>query len=116
MRYLVFDTHAAAQAAVDLIDSRGRQVYASAGYTIDASGDIVGKRDGVDDPAGVTSTWGIPRQRLDGKWVVVHIENHPMADYEVSPGVVVKDFALAGITAPAEEHSDSWWPSQTPYA
>lgn len=103
MRYLVFDTQFAAQGAVDQIDVKGRAVYASAGYTIDTEGNVVGQCDGVDNPEGVTTTWDIPRQRQDGKWLVTHPENFAMADYEVSPGVAVKDYVMAGIIATIED-------------
>lgn len=110
MRYFVFDTQAAAQAAVDLIDERGRQIYANAGYTINESGDVVGKCNGVDNPQGVTTTWDVPRQRMDGKWVFAHPEAGAMAGYEVAPGVFVRDYVVAGINDPIETGSPDWWP------
>lgn len=109
-RYLVFDSQADAQSACDSIDTQGRLVYHNAGYTVDDNGDIVGKRDGEDNPQVVTTTWDIPRQRLDGKWLVSHPETFVLAAYEVSSGVTVEQFVLQGITAPIEEWQAAWWP------
>ncbi|MFD2033056.1 hypothetical protein ACFSKM_27600 [Ancylobacter dichloromethanicus] len=67
MRYLIFDSEAVALDALALIDQRGRDCFAAAGYTVREDGAIIGKRAGEDDPAGITVTWDTPRQRIDGK-------------------------------------------------
>lgn len=111
MRYFVFATEAEAQAAVASVDSYARVAYYGAGYSIAQNGDVIGKANGVDNPAGVTRTWDIPRQRAtDSKWVFLHPENHPMADYEVAPGVTVKVYTTQDISAPIEEEATDWWP------
>ena len=114
MRYLIFDTQDAAQAAVDLIDSRGRGCYRMAGYSIRDDGAIIGQRDGKDDAGGVTATWDVPQQRLDGKWIVAHPEAQPMAMYEMQPGVTVLSIVMDGIDAPTDEWLPDWWPQREP--
>ena len=118
-RYYVLETEADAAALVADIDARGRQLFASAGFTIREDGAIVGKRDGVDDPQGVTTTWAIPAQRKDGKWVVPHIEgqgsaNTPLTQFNPAApeGVTVQMFVGQGITATVETASPDWWPSE----
>ncbi|MBT9370263.1 hypothetical protein [Rhizobium sp. CSW-27] len=113
MRYLVFPDLASAAAAVALIDDRGRDCYEEAGYTIRADGAVIGRRDGVDDPAGVTVTWDVPRQILDGRWIVSHPENHPMAEYVLKDGRRVLDAVMVDITAPAAEANEGWWSAST---
>lgn len=111
-RHLVFLSQVEAQAAVELIDERGRACFAAAGYTITPDGAIVGKRDGVDDPTGVTSTWDVPRQRLDGRWVVTHPEEHPMQDYVLPSGDTVLAYVMAEPldAATIEDEAPGWWP------
>lgn len=111
MRYFVFPTEEAAQGIIDLINERGRECYIQAGYNLREDGAIIGQVDGQDDPVGVTSTWDVPRQRLDGNWVVTHIEAHPMADYVIGQKTVL-EHVMDGVTVPVEEHSDSWWPAE----
>ena len=110
-RYLVYDDQAAAQDDLDIINARGRECYAAAGWTIRADGAVVGQRAGIDDPGGVTVTWDVVRQRADGKWVIAHPEGHPFADYDLGGGVTVLSYTMAGIAAPAEEEAAEWWPA-----
>jgi len=109
MRYLVYDTEQAAQTDVVNIDTVARAVFAAQGYSIREDGAVIGKRDGEDDPAGVTTTWDVPRQRMDGKWVVAHPEGHPSAAFQTPSGTVL-ELVMAGITAPAETGAPEWWP------
>ncbi|SIR16456.1 hypothetical protein SAMN05880590_1139 [Rhizobium sp. RU35A] len=110
MRYLLFPDLASAAAAVALIDDRGRDCYEEAGYTIRADGAVIGKRAGQDDPAGVTLTWDVPRQIPDGRWIISHLENHPMAEHVLEDGQRVIDVVMAGITAPAVDADPAWRP------
>lgn len=78
-RFLVSSTLDGAKALVAKIDDNGRLLYAARGYTVDKYGAIVGRNaaTGLEDTkAQRTVTWAAPRQRLDGKWVVLHPENH----------------------------------------
>lgn len=110
-RYLIFDDQFAAMDACDLIDERGRPLYAAAGYEIRADGAVIGKDgEGDSDPRGVLEHWAVPRQRADGKWVIAHPEQNPMRDYVVGPGLTVLDVIMAGLAAPAEEWAAEWWP------
>lgn len=116
MRYYVFDSQAAAQSAIDSIDARARTIYAAQGYTVDADGSIIGVRGGVPDPAAAhTLTFAEPRQRLDGKWVVPHIETSPSPNYVIDPasGMTVGVFCVQDLVAPLIETDDgSWFPIQ----
>ena len=119
-RFYVFPTQAEAQACVDRIDARARVVYRMQGYTIDAAtGDIVGKRasDGVAMPdAARTETWDVPRQRLDGKWIVAHCEAVPGATFVLKataiPPLTVLAFVSQDIaaTVTVEVAKTGWWP------
>lgn len=115
MRFLIFDTEAEAHAAVASIDSRARIIFAARGYTITAEGAIVGKRasDGEDVLESVTTTWDVPRQRLDGKWCVAHPEGHPSAYVEVAPGLFVVDYVMNGLDVAIDEMLTDWWPSES---
>lgn len=95
--HYVFDTQAAAQAAVDAIDGRARDLYARFGYTVDASGAVVGKRasDRADMPdAQRTITFAAPVMGGDGKWRVPHVEQAPSADVVIdeTTGQRVQDY------------------------
>lgn len=120
-RYYVFGSQAEAQACVDRIDARARVVYRLQGYQVDdATGDIISQRvsDGVSMPdAARTKTWDIPRQRLDGKWVVRHCEAVPGATFVLKPlatppltvaAYVSQDIAA---TVTVEVEDAAWWPA-----
>ncbi|GLK74686.1 hypothetical protein KHC23_08675 [Ancylobacter dichloromethanicus] len=113
MRYLIFDSEAVALDALALIDQRGRDCFAAAGYTVREDGAIIGKRAGEDDPAGITVTWDTPRQRIDGKWVLAHIEAHPMRDYLLPSGETVLAYVMAAPldAATVEDDDPGWWPA-----
>ncbi|MDP4005069.1 hypothetical protein [Methylobacterium sp. NEAU K] len=119
-RCYVFPTQADAQACVDGINARARTVYAAQGYAVDSTGAITGKRasDGVLLPnAAKTLTWDMPRQRLDGNWVVRHCEAVPgnsfVVDATKTPPVTVADFVAQDIaaTVAVEVEDASWWPA-----
>jgi hypothetical protein len=79
MRYFVFDSRVAARFLIRKINERMLTLFAARGYTVTANG-IVGKwvSDQTDNPTDLTTTWTEERQRLDGKWVVLHPEKHPL--------------------------------------
>ena len=119
-RYYVFNTQAEAQACVDRINIRARAVFRLQGYEIDrATGGIIPKRlsDGQSMPdAAQAETWDVPRQRLDGKWIVAHCEAVPGATLVIRP-TAVPPLTVAGYVAqdiPAtvmvEAENISWWP------
>lgn len=110
MRRFVYPTQGEAVAAVETINARARAVFAAQGYTVRPTGEVVGKAAGHDDPQGVTTTWDVPRQRLDGKWTIVHPEAHPSASFVVSPGVSLVDFLVAGLPGSIEDEAEGWWP------
>jgi hypothetical protein len=58
---------------------------------------VVDREKGFSDPRTMTSTWAIPRQRMDGKWAFPAPE----------PDVVAK------ITVPhtVEDKQDDWFPA-----
>lgn len=118
-RFYVFPDQASAQACVDGIDARARQIYAAQGYQVDAAGTIIGKRasDGVDQPdAARTETWDTPRQRQDGRWVVHHCETVPgssfVLDATAIPPLTVAAYVAQDIGAAVavEVEAASWWP------
>lgn len=114
-RFYVFASQAEAQTAIDQIDTRARQIYAAQGYTVEADGSVVGKRasDGADMPtAARTETWDVPLQRLDGKWVVHHVETCPGHDFVIDQnGTTVAQFVGQDVASQLIEIYDlSWWP------
>lgn len=112
VRYLVHATEAEALASAAAIDRRARAVFLAQGYTLRDDGAVIGKVLGVDNPAGVTVTWDVPRQRLtDGAWILEHPETHPSAGFLVSPGVTVLQFVTQDVLAvPVEDADPSWFP------
>lgn len=120
-RCYVFATQAEAVACVERINVRARVVYRLQGYEIDrATGAIIGKcaADGTSMwNAARTLTWDIPRQRLDGKWVVRHCEAVPGATFVLKPldspplnvaAYVAQDIA---VTVTVEVENEDWWPA-----
>ena len=119
-RYYVFETQAQAQACVERINARARVVYRLQGYQIDAStGDIIGQRASDNAPmpdAARTQTWDVPRQRLDGRWIVRHCEAVPGATFVLKPTAIppltVGDFVAQDLDAAVlvQVEDPSWWP------
>ena len=113
-RYYVFATQAQAQACVDGIDARAREVYAAKGFTQDeATGGYISRdTDGDNIPGAVTVTFAQPRQRMDGRWVVPHCEVAPYAAEPVSPTLTVAGYVAQGIAADTsiETVDAAWWP------
>lgn len=111
--YFVFDTEAAALEVEALMVARGRALFEADGYSLDDDGNVIGMRLGVPDPtAQVTERWDIPRERLDGKWVVAHPDCLP-AGTEVLPstgGLSVSQVVAQGIIAPTELYDPAWFP------
>lgn len=116
-RYYVFATQAQAEACVDRINARARTIYAAQGYAVDAvTGAVTGKRasDGALMPNAVkTSTWDVPRQRWDGKWVVRHAETCPGNAFVIDvAGTTVGQFVgQDAVTTTVETEAPSWWPA-----
>jgi hypothetical protein len=114
-RFFVFNTEAAALAAGATIWARVKQFYTTLGYVVDVDGTIVGKRlsDGVDQPSAArTTAWAVPRQRLDGKWVLEHTETSANSDLAIdAQGTPVWQFLQQEVTgASVEEEADGWFP------
>lgn len=112
IRYYVLDTEQEAADLVAHIDARARLVFAAQGYTITEDGAVVSRRasDGADVPGAVTTTWDVPRQRVDGKWCVQHPETHASAQFDIGGGVTVLQFVTTGLSAAIETADPSWWP------
>lgn len=119
-RYYVFGTQAEAQACADRIWARYKAACIVQGYTIDrATGGVVGKDNaGRDAPGALTQAWDIPRQRADGKWVVLHSSAVPGQTFVVAPlanppltlGAALAADDLA-VTVTVENDDASWWPA-----
>jgi hypothetical protein len=119
VRYYVFSTQAEAQAAVDAINARARTIYAANGYTVAADGSIIGKDgDGVDQPDSArTVTFSVPTQRLDGKWIVQHIEQSQQPNFVIDPatGVTVGVWCTQDLISPTIETDDGMWFAKAPW-
>ncbi len=120
MRFYVFDDQAAAQAAVDQINARARQLFQQQGYTLADDGSIIGKRvsDGTSMPNSArTQTWDVPRQRVDGKWVFHHVETCPGNRFVIDKaGTTVAQFVGQDLsTATIETEDLSWWPARAKF-
>lgn len=110
--HFVFDSQAAAVAAEQGIADRGRELLLTLGYVADAEGNIIGKRAGALDYAGQkTERWAVPRQRLDGKWVVPHPSCLPTALLQppAAGGLTVAQYMSQGIAAPVEPYDPAWF-------
>lgn len=119
-RCYVFPDQASAQACVDRINLRARTVYAAQGYQLDGDGAIIGKNPatGASMPtAAKTTTWDVPRQRADGKWVVRHYEAVPGASFVLTltglPPLTVAAFVAQdiAISVTVEVEDAAWWPA-----
>lgn len=119
-RCYVFQDRASAQDCVDRINMRARIVYAAQGYQLDGDGAVIGKNSatGASAPeAARTTTWDVPRQRLDGEWVVRHCEAVPGATFVLTPTALppltVAAFVAQDIEASVtvEVEDASWWPA-----
>lgn len=110
MHYWIFDTQDSAQNCINFIDRQAMMLYASMGYTIDAHENIIGKAAGVDESLSITSTWAKPAQRIDGKWVVPHVDNKPDAQISISGSDTIASLLASEILAPVENDTINWWP------
>lgn len=111
MRYLVFDTEAAANTAEATIFGYGKALAEAGNYATDADG-IIGNRDGVPDPtAARTGSWSKVTQRVnDNKWIVAHPEAHHAAQDPDKLALMMG--ALAQLGPVVEETADAtWWPN-----
>jgi len=58
-----------------------------------------------------TTAWDIPKQRLDGAWIVLHPENHPSSQDTLPNGQKMVDFTMQGVTySSIEEWTPTWFP------
>jgi hypothetical protein len=109
-RYLVFNTQNQANTAQGIIFGDGKTRFAARGYTLHADGSIIGKVMGVDAPNNQrTVRWDVPRQRLDGKWVIAHPGDQSAEWDAIAAAALAK---LGAVTA--EEWSASWFPKAGP--
>jgi hypothetical protein len=120
MRFLVANDQAAAQAINDAIEVRGRELFSQFGYGVDEQGDIIGKRvsDGVLQPSAQrTTAWDVPRQRLDGKWIISHPENQAKSTTIVDQqGTLASEYVmqdLAGTVIESDPENGTWFPLPT---
>ncbi|MCJ2084582.1 hypothetical protein MKK88_01045 [Methylobacterium sp. E-005] len=117
-RFYIFSDQASAQACVDGVDARARQIYAERKFTEDpATGGFVSKDvNGNDIPGAVTTSFAVPWQRADGNWVVAHCETVPYAavnlDATQTPSLTVTAFVAQDIPAgtPVETFDLTWLP------
>lgn len=117
-RYLVFPSQGAANAAQDKIFTRLANALVARGHSFDPAKGILGHRASDDAPAADvtqrTTRWAVPRQRLDGKWVILHPEEHSLA--KQVPGVAAQlvqdlDAAVVAKSVTVEEYQSSWFPT-----
>lgn len=120
IRFFVFNDQTSAQVATDAIAARGRELFAQFGYGVDAGGNIIGKRasDGVLQPdAQHTTTWDVPRQRLDGKWILLHPENQTRSTVIVdAQGTLASEYVtqdLVGLLIESDPLNGTWSPLPT---
>ena len=118
-RYYVFETQAQAQACAGRIWGRLKAACVAQGYSLDpVTGAIIGKDiAGRDVPDALTSSWDIPRQRRDGRWVVRHAAAVPGRSFVLAPlatppltlgAILDADDLAASVTV--ESDDASWWP------
>ena len=83
--YLIYNTEQEADTAQSIIFEFGKNIAARLGYYTNEA--IHGKKQGISNAStGVTIRWCDVKQRLDGKWLVLHPKYHSAA----------KDAALLG--------------------
>ena len=117
-RYYVFATQVEAQACADRIWSRLKAACIAQGYTVDkASGGIIGKdTSGRDVLGALTLAWDSPRQRADGKWVVLSSAAVPGQTFVLNastlpPLTLAAALAADDLKASVTVSDDStWWP------
>jgi hypothetical protein len=120
MRYVVFPTRVAALNGQATAFTRLTTELVARGHSLDAVLGLRGKlgNDVTDAPLSAqrTTAWADPAQRLDGKWVIPHPEEHPLCQRfaAVKARVVTAiDNAIAGTQVAIEEFSAAWFPVQT---
>jgi hypothetical protein len=115
-RYLVFPTEGAALDAEAKVSARARVIYRAQGYGVDAQGAIIGKdalTGELEPDAQRTVRYAVPRQRLDGQWVIPHPEGQAAADFVINAqGVTVKEYVMQDLAgAVIEAFSAAWFPA-----
>jgi len=110
--FLVFDTETEAQTANQTVFDTALPIYRLQGYDADAQG-LIGKKNGVVNPSGGrTTAWDIPRQRLDGKWIVVDPATHPAAQTILPDGQKALDImnaALGTVIREVDPQDGTWF-------
>lgn len=112
MDYLVFDTEKQAATVAQQIFETGANLAAERGHIVDEYG-IRAVIDGKPVPESHTRTvnWDVPRQRLDGKWVVRHPKYSAILQSE--PALMARlDRALSGVTV--ETMQNGWFARSVP--
>jgi len=109
MDYIVSETQSDSSNLERIIFSFGVQLAIQAGCDIDENGGILGKRQGVSAfQSQPTTFWDIPRQRADGKWIVLHPKYHPSASDSAQLSSL--ESALGEITV--EPFRGDWFPQE----
>ena len=109
MDYVVSESLEDSLSAERTIFNYGVQLAIQAGCEIDESGGIVGKKQGVSSPnSQSTTSWDNPRQRADGKWIILHPKYHPSAS-DVS-ALASLESLLGEITV--EPFQSDWFPQE----
>lgn len=115
-RYLVFATQAAANTAQGRVFTRLANALVARGLKYDPATGILGRvgTDASDAPATTQRTvrWATPAQRPDGKWVLLHPEEHQLA--KRFPAIAAQltqdiDAAVTAGTVTIEVFSAAWF-------
>lgn len=105
MRFLVFNSQGQANAAQNKIWAILEPAYIKRGY--------VKNDQGVRDETGETVRWSVPRERLDGKWVMPHPEKSilrsDMKDGQTIEARCMNKMAFRNI----EDFSPDWFVVET---
>lgn len=117
-QYYIFSSQALAQAAIDKIDFRAREIARALGR-LDANGNLIGRNAATGDlvPEAVTTTWVKPAKRLDGQWAVLHPNNGSMWNDPIAGGQTVGQYItqdLAAEVVAADPADGTWFPLPTP--
>jgi len=115
--YLVFNTELEAQAANQTIFDAAIPLYNLMGYPSDTQG-LIGKVKGVVNPfGGRTSAWDIPKQPLDGKWLILDPSAHPAAQTilpDSSKAIDIMNAALGVVVRELDPENGTWFVQGAP--
>lgn len=110
MKFLVYETQADAEDGQRIIFDFGCSVAAGAGYDLEVVDGVTmlhGKSGGV-TTSPVTSSWSPVRERLDGKWVVLHPQHHRNSKLHH----LVALSKILPKTYVVEQFSPDWFPQE----